>query len=147
MVFVLLIIRRYLPPSFLEAYRRSSLGCKALCIITSFHFLLSICSSSSLIHFKNASECITRGTAQVFIPLMRFLLYILVSISFLVFLFSFYFLHFCLFDGVRFQFSQVFVSFLSSESSVSFLDLVILFFPSFVVLLLSSFESLLCSVS
>ena len=68
----------------------SFLGCKTLCIIISFLVLWS-----SLINFKNGPKYLTGGTAQVFIPLMRFLLHSLVLSSFLVlwrysFLFLFY---------------------------------------------------------
>ena len=59
------------------------LGCKAM----------SIVMNSSLVHFKNDLEYLTRGAAQVLIPLMRFLLQILVSKSFLLFL-TFFFLIF-----------------------------------------------------
>ena len=74
-----------LPPHFLDTYGllTSSLGCKTLCIIISFLVLWSICWSSFLVHFKNCPE---RGTAQLFIILMRFLHCSLVSISFLVLL-------------------------------------------------------------
>ena len=48
--------------------------------------LWSICWSSSLVHFKNGSEYLT---AQVFIPLISFLLCSLLSGSFLVLLRSF----------------------------------------------------------
>ena len=68
----------------------SFLGCKALCIIMSFFVLWSICWGSSMGHFKNIHEYLTRGTAQVFIPLMGFLLRSLVSSSFLVLLFKFF---------------------------------------------------------
>ena len=99
------------PPSFLDTFSLStSLGCKALCIVMSFLVLLSICLSSSLVHFKNGPMYLTRGTIQVFIPLIRFLL---CSLFRRVFSFSwgiFYnvFFHLCLFDGVRSQYSQVF---------------------------------------
>ena len=65
-----------LPPSFLDTYSlsASSLGCNALCIVISFLFLWSICLSSSRVHLRKGPEYLTRGTAQVFIPLMRFLL-------------------------------------------------------------------------
>ena len=76
-----------LSPSFLDTYSLStpSLGCDALCMVISFLVLLSICLRSSLVHSKNASEYLTRGTAQVFIPLIRFLLHSFVSSRFLVF--------------------------------------------------------------
>ena len=65
-----------LPPSFLGTYRlsTSSQGCNALCIVISFLVLWSICLSKSLVHLRKGSEYLTRGTAQVFIPLIRFLL-------------------------------------------------------------------------
>ena len=81
--------------------------------------LRSIFWSSSLAHFENGTEYLTRGgAAQVFIPLMRFLQYSLVFRCFLVllgysFLNFFFYIH--LFDGVRFQYSQV--SFFFSERS------------------------------
>ena len=72
-----------------------SLGCKNLCIIVSFLVLLSICWSSSKVYFKNGSKYLIRSIAQLFIPLMRFLLQSLVLRRFLVclrysfFIFSF----------------------------------------------------------
>ena len=64
----------------------SSPGCKVLCFVMSFLVLWSICLSSSLVHFKNGSEYLTRGTARGFIHLMRCRLYSLVSSNFLVLL-------------------------------------------------------------
>ena len=83
-----------LPPSFLDTCSLSmlSLGYKALYIVMCFLVLWSICWSFSPVHFKNGPEYLT---TQMFIPLMRFLLYSLVSSSFLVLLrsyFSFFFL-------------------------------------------------------
>ena len=77
-----------LPPSFLDTYNlsTSSLGCNALCMVISFLVLWSICLSSSLVHLRKDPEYLTRGTAQVFIPLMRFLLENFVSSSFRVLL-------------------------------------------------------------
>ena len=49
-----------------------------------FLVLCSIYLRSSLIHFRNGSEYLTRGTAQVLKPFIRFLLYRLVLRSFLV---------------------------------------------------------------
>ena len=76
-----------LPPSFLDTYSllTSSLGCNALCMVISFLVLWSICLSS-LVHFKMGPEYLTRGTAKVFISLIRFLLHSFVLSSFLVFL-------------------------------------------------------------
>ena len=112
----------YLSPSFLDTYSlfSSTLRCKALCIVISFLVLWSICWNSFLIHFKNDSVYFTRGTTQVIIPLIKFLLYRLVLISFLVlFRYSFLilFIHFRFFGGVRFQYYPVIVSFLFSECS------------------------------
>ena len=53
----------------------SYLGCMALCIVMSFLVLWSICWSSSLVHFKNNPEDLTRGTAQGLILLRIFLRY------------------------------------------------------------------------
>ena len=77
-----------LPPSFQDTYSQStsSLGCNALCVVISFLVLWSTCLSSSLIHFKNCPEYLMRGTAQVFIPFIRYLLHSLVPSSFLVLL-------------------------------------------------------------
>ena len=88
--------------------------------------------SCSLVHLfkfflrplKSGPEYLTMGTAQAFIPLMRFLLYSLVSSSFLVLLrhsFLLFFLHLHQLVGVRFQYAQVFVSFFFSEHSDLFL--------------------------
>ena len=77
-----------LPPLCLGRYSLSmlSFGCNAFRIVISFLGLWSICWSSSLAHFKNGPEYLTRGTAQVFISLMRFLLYSLILSGFLVLL-------------------------------------------------------------
>ena len=95
-----------LPPSFLGTYSLStySLGCNALCMVISFRVLWSICLSSLQVHFKDDPEYLTRETAQVFIPLIRFLLYSFISSSFLVLLkYSFFiFSHLLLFDGFFF---------------------------------------------
>ena len=48
--------------------------------------LWSICLSSSLVHLRKGPKYLTWGTAQVFIPLIRFLQESFVSISFLVLL-------------------------------------------------------------
>ena len=73
-------------------------------------------SNWMLVHFKNGPEYLIRRTVQVFIPWMRFLLYNLVSSSFLFFqeYFFCFFFHLDFFD-VRFQYSQVLVSFFISE--------------------------------
>ena len=80
-----------LPPPFLDIYSRltSSLECSALFMLISFLILWSICLSSSLIHFTKGPEYLTRGTAQVFIPLIRFLLDSFVSNSFQILGYSF----------------------------------------------------------
>ena len=86
-----------LPPSFLDVYSlsTSSLGCNALCMVISFLVLWSTCLSSSLVHLRKSPEYLTRGTAQIFIPLIRLLLESFVSNSFLVLLrYSFWILSF-----------------------------------------------------
>ena len=82
------------PSSFITT---SSQVLKALWIVTNFLVILPICSGS-LVHFKNSLEYLTKGTAQVFIPLMRFPLRNVVSSRFLVLLtyFSIFFFHFCI---------------------------------------------------
>ena len=74
----------------------SSLGCKALCIVMNVLVRWRICLNFSLVHFKNDPEYLTKGTAQVFISLMRSLQQGLVSRSFLVVLLSFSFIFICL---------------------------------------------------
>ena len=86
-----------LPPSFLDTYSlsTSSLGCNTLRMIISLLVLWSICLSSSLVNLRKGPEYLTRGTAQVFIPLMRFVLESFVSGRFLVLLrYSFWILSF-----------------------------------------------------
>ena len=87
-VVVVSMLASFLPPSCLYLYSlsTSSLGCKVLCIIKSFLVLWSICWNSSLVYFKNGPEYLSRGTAQIFIHLVRFLLCSLVSRSFPVLL-------------------------------------------------------------
>ena len=111
-----------LHPSFLDtcSLSTSSLGCNVLCMVISFHVLWFICLSWCLVHFKNGPEYLTRGTALVFIPLIKFLQDSFVSSSFLILLrysFLIFFFHLHLFDGVNLQDAQVFVDFLSSECS------------------------------
>ena len=79
-------------PFFFDTYSlsTSSLGCNALCMVISFLVRLCICLSSSLVHFRKGPEYLTRSTAQLFTPLIRFLLESFVSSSFLV-LFEFCF--------------------------------------------------------
>ena len=87
---------------------RSSLGSKVLYIVISFLVLKSI-YGSSLLHVKNGPEYYTKGTGQVFILLMRFLLCSLVLRSFLafpeVFILLIFFFHFRFRNDVRFQYS------------------------------------------
>ena len=77
-----------LPPFFHCTYSlsTSSLGCNALCMVISFLVPWSICLSSSLVHLRKGPEYLTRSTAQVFIPLIRFLQLSFVLSSFLVLL-------------------------------------------------------------
>ena len=71
---------------FLDTYSLSTsfVGCNVLCTVISFFVLWSICLSSSLVHFRKDPEYLTRITALVFIPLMRFLLESFVLSSFLL---------------------------------------------------------------
>ena len=115
-----------LPPPFFNTYSLSmlSLRCKALYII-SYLFLWSISWTYSLVHFKSGPEYLTMGTTQAFMPLMRFLLFSLVSSSFLVLLrYSFFLIH-------LFPFLLAFWF---------FLDLAVLFLPSFVFFRFSLWE-------
>ena len=91
---------------------------KALYIVMSFLVLWSICWNYSLVSFKDDAEYLTNTTAQVFIPLTKILLCSLVSSSFLVFLrHTVFFLYICMFKGVCFQYSQIFVGFLFFDRS------------------------------
>ena len=63
----------------------SSLGCNVLCMVISFQVLWSIFLSSSLVHLRKGPKYLTRDTAQVFIPLIRFLQESFVSCSFIVY--------------------------------------------------------------
>ena len=91
----------------------SSLRCKVLCLVMCFLVLFPIFRSSSLINVKNIPVYITRGRAQVFVTLMRFLPYTLVTSIFLLFFNFFYYIY--LFGVVCFQYFQVLVSFLFSD--------------------------------
>ena len=57
-----------LSPSLLDTHSlsTSSLGCNTLGMIISFLVLLSICLSSSLVHFTNGPEYITRGPPSIY---------------------------------------------------------------------------------
>ena len=113
----------------------SSLVCRALCKVMSFLVLLSICLSSSFVHFQNGLELLTRGSAQLFNPFLRFLWYSLASSNFDVLLrysFKFFFFHIYLYDlsassipkyfYVSFSLSiRMFSCFVSSISLVTFL--------------------------
>ena len=86
------------PPSFHDTYSLSlaSLECNSLSIVITFLVYWSIYISSSRVHFKNDPDYHTRRTAKMYILLTRFLLLIVVSLSFLVrlrySLFIFYFI-------------------------------------------------------
>ena len=64
-------------------------------MVISFLVLLSICLSSSPVHFKNGPRFLRKETAKVIIPLIKFLIYSFVSSNFL-FLLKFSFLFFFL---------------------------------------------------
>ena len=119
-------------------YSMSSLGCKALWIDMNFLVLWSICLSSPFAYFK-------KNSLDVYYFWWDFCDYSLVSSSFLVLRRNplKIFFHLSLFDDVRFQYSQVFVSFLFSEHSDFFLGLVVLFVLSCVV---SCFSLLACRI-
>ena len=112
---------------FLDIYSLSgsSLGCNALCMVISFLVLWSICLSSSLAHFRKGTEYLTRSTAQVFIPLIRFLQDSFVSSSFLVLLrYSFLILSFistCLMVSATKMFKYLLVYFSPSVLILSWL--------------------------
>ena len=119
-----------LPSSFHDIYSlsMSSLRRKALCIVINFLFLWSICLGSFFYHFKSGPVYLTRGSAQVFVSLKRFLLQFgfgkLYRSSEILFCHFFFLL--VLFDVVRFQYSQVSVIFLFSAVSDSFLIILLL---------------------
>ena len=75
----------------------------------------SFCGPSvCVVHFRKGSKYFTEETAQVFIPLGRFLQQILVLRSFLILLgysIFYFFFHLCLSDGVYFWYSQIFLFF------------------------------------
>ena len=82
-------------------------------MVISFLVLWSICLSSSRVHLRKGPEYLTSGTAQVFIPSMKFLLESFVSSSFRVeIFFSGHVFHLHFFDGVSLQDAQVFLGFI-----------------------------------
>ena len=87
----------------------SPLGSKAFCIIMSFLVLRSISWSSSLVHFRNGSECLSLWWDFCYVVWLR----VIFSISYYILLIFFFYLH--LFDRVPFQYTQVLVSFLFSD--------------------------------
>ena len=119
------VLARSLPPSFLNtcSLPMSSFRCKDICSVINFLDIGFIYMSSSFVYFKKCPKCLTRGTIQRFIPLMRFILQSLVLRSFLIRLkYSFvFFFHLHLFEGICFQLSQVLVIFLFSNCFDSFL--------------------------
>ena len=103
------------PGSLLDTFSlsTSSKACTALCIDMNFLF-----SDPFVGLLKEWSQVPYEGTAQTFIPVMRFLPCILLSRCFLVLLRYSFFLSFLSSSYiVRFQYSQVFVSFFFSELS------------------------------
>ena len=99
--------------SFLNKYclSTSSLGGNALYIVMCFLSFWSIYRSSSLIHFKNCPEYLTRKTVEAFLSLMRFLLLLWFPVvsSFSWYALFYFFFHLHLFDGVSFHRSHVFL--------------------------------------
>ena len=110
---------------FLTTYSlsTSSLGCKASCIVINFLVLLSICLSTSLVYFMNGPEYLTMNNSGVhlFDKIFTAELGLQKFSRFFEILFSYFFFHHHLFDGVRFQYSQVLVVFLFSKRSDTFL--------------------------
>ena len=101
-------------PSFLNTFSLSTLSFRfnALCVDINFLVDLSIWLSVSLFHLKNGLEYFTRGTSQVFIPLMRSLQQSLVSRGFLVRLmlfFSYLFVWWCLLPTFSFNWNFPFL--------------------------------------
>ena len=88
-------------PSFLDTYNLPilSLEWKALCIINSFLVPYIICLWSSLIHFKNSTDYLTRGTTEVFFNAI-----LAVELAFRKLSRSSEVVCFCLFHGVCFQY-------------------------------------------
>ena len=111
-----------LRPSFLDIYRLSmlSLKYKALCVIISFLVLCSVCGSSSFVHFENGPLEQTR-CLSLWLDSCSWTWFRKVFSFFWDTLFFFFFIHLHLFDGVHFQYSQVFVRFFSSKCSDFFL--------------------------
>ena len=111
----------------------SSLGCKDLCVIMRFLVLWSMRWSTSLLHFINGLKLFTRWTAQIFIPFKIFLLYNLVSSSYLVLVrHSFIiFLSYLLVWWCPIPIFPSIYKFLSPEWSDFFLHLVVQFFRHF----------------
>ena len=114
-----------LPHSSFDTYclTTTSLGCNALCMVINLLVLWSIRLSSSLININNVPKYLNWRTAKVFIPLIRFLLFGFVSNNFLVLLrycFFICFFHLHLFHGISFQYSQIFVVFLSRSVLILF---------------------------
>ena len=108
---------------FLDTYNLSisSLGCKVLCILISFLIRWSIYWSSFLIYFRNDPEYIKMGKSVVYlfdgISTAEFDFNKISCSSEILLLFFF---HVELFDGVRFQYSQILVVFFLPECSNSF---------------------------
>ena len=120
---------------FLDTYSlsMSSFRCRDLRIVINLFILWSICLSSSLVPFQNSPEYLTRGSAQVFIPLMKFLWQSLVSRSFLILL-RYSFLIFKIFIWLcQFLIFPTTCNFPSLQVFWCFLHLVDLFLPLFLL--------------
>ena len=88
---------------------------KALGIALNFFYHLV---HLNIVDFKNCTECISRGTAQVLLPLMRFQQK---SLIFSLVLATSFFFRPLLFNGVSFQYPQVLEIFPFSKHSGYFL--------------------------
>ena len=93
------MLANFLPPSilYIDNLSMSSFRFDVGCIVINFFVLSSIFQSFSLDH---GPKYFTRGTAQVFIPLISAVEFGFESFLFLLI----FFFYLCLFDGVRFQY-------------------------------------------
>ena len=115
---------------FLATLSMSSLVSKALCIVLIFHVLCFIFLNSCFVYFKNGPEYLIKGTAKMFIPLMRFLQQSSVTSRFFVFLSYFFLLFYLSFLLVWWSLLPIVLSicnFLFFQAFWSFPDLTVLF--------------------
>ena len=92
--------------------------CKVSCIVNTFLIFFSTHGSSPLVHFKNGTEYILRGRQPRYLSLRWNFCYVVwfpvvFLVSWGILFYIFFNLH--MFDGVCFQYSQVFVSVFSTS--------------------------------